>query len=227
LKEEKEVISQKVNTPGRRHGGGLAALAALACLFAIEAESSSSILAKIRAAYATAGSVSCTFVQTYAPAGFAATSPETGKLVLQAPDRVRFDYDGPEGKVFTFDGTSGRQYVAADRQLVVKRLAPGDRERLPIVFLESTEALLARYDAAETPAENGLVEVVLTPKKPGALKSASLLTLAATGEVKRLVLLDAAGNRTTFSFTQKIPGARRPDADFALSPPEGTKVLTE
>ncbi len=207
-----------------------ASLLVLSLLLSFEARSSSSssfILAKIRAAYATAGSVSCTFVQTYAPAGFAPTSPETGKLVLQAPDRVRFDYDGPEGKVFTFDGTAGRQYVAADRQLVVKRLAPGDRERLPIVFLESTEELLARYDAAEAPADNGLVEVVLTPKRRGALKSASLLAVAGTGEVKRLVLVDAAGNRTTFTLTQKIPGAKRPDADFALAPPEGTKILTE
>ena len=191
-------------------------------LLSSEARSSSSeILSKIRAAYATPGSVSCTFVQTYAPAGFAETSPETGKLLLQAPDRVRFDYDGPEGKVFTFDGTAGRQYVAADRQLVVKRLAPADRARLPIVFLESAEALLARYDAAEAPGENGLVEITLTPKKPASLKSASLLAVAATGEVKRLVLLDTAGNRTTFTFTQKIPGARRPDSDFALAPPGG------
>ncbi len=212
----------------------LASLATLCCLFTFEArpaeraESPSfAILAKIRAAYATPGSVSCTFVQTYAPAGFAATAPETGKLVLQAPDRVRFDYDGPEGKVFTFDGTSARQYVAADRQMVVKRLAPTDRERLPIVFLESTEALLARYDASEAPAENGLVEVTLTPKRAGALKSASLLALAATGEVKRLVLLDTAGNRTTFTFTQKLAGKSRPDAEFALAPPDGTKILTE
>ncbi len=229
----KTEISWKVNTPVRSRGGSRAALAslgALACLFTFEArpaQPAEVTLSKIRAAYSKSDSVSCTFVQTYAPAGFAPTSPETGKIVLQAPDRVRFDYDGPEGKVFTFDGTAGRQYVAADRQLVVKRLAPGDRERLPIVFLESTEALLARYDAAETPGENGLVEVVLTPKKPGALKSVSLLALAGTGEVKRLVLLDTAGNRTTFTLTQKIPGAKRPDSDFALAPPEGTKILTE
>jgi outer membrane lipoprotein-sorting protein len=235
-----------VNTPVRRHGGSHAAplplftfkerrakraeslILFLCLLLSSEARSASSaILAKIRAAYATPGSVSCTFVQAYAPAGFAPTSPETGRLVLQAPDRVRFDYDGPEGKVFTFDGAAGRQYVAADRQLVVMRLAPGDRERLPIVFLESTEALLARYDATETSGENGLVEVVLAPKKPGALKSLSLLALASTGEVKRLVLVDSAGNRTTFTLTQKISGAKRPDSDFALSPPEGTKVLTE
>jgi outer membrane lipoprotein carrier protein len=192
-----------------------------------KSSSSSSILAKIRAAYATPGSVSCSFVQTYAPAGFAPTAPETGTLVLQAPDKVRFDYDGPEGKVFTFDGTSARQYVAADRQLVVRRLAPSDRERLPIVFLESPDALLARYGATESAADNGLVEVALTPKRPGALKSLAVLALAATGEVKRLVLLDASGNRTTFTFTQKRSGTKRPDDTFALVPPEGTKILTE
>jgi outer membrane lipoprotein carrier protein len=195
-----------------------------------KAESSSSpsaILSKIRAAYATTGSVTCTYVQTYAPAGFAATAPETGTLVLQAPDRVRFDYDGPEGKVFTFDGTSGRQYVAADRQMVVRRLAPSDRERLPIVFLESAEVLLSRYDAAEAPAANGLVTITLTPKRPGALKSASLVAQAASGEVKKLVLVDAAGNRTTFTFTEKLSGKKRPDSEFALVPPDGTKILTE
>jgi outer membrane lipoprotein carrier protein len=209
----------------------------LPCLFSFEARpaqpaaapspGAATVLASVRKAYTSSPSVSCTFVQTYAPAGFSATAPETGRLVLQAPDRVRFVYDGPEGKVFTFDGTSARQYVAADRQMVVKRLAPGDRDRLPIVFLESTEALLARYDAVEKPAENGLVEVTLAPKRPGALRSAALLALAATGEVKRLVLLDAAGNRTTFTFTQKLSGQRRPDAEFALAPPDGTKILTE
>ncbi len=86
-------------------------------------------------------------MQTYAPSGFAETAPETGRLILQAPDRVRFDYDGPEGKVFTFDGKAGRQFVAADRQLVVRTLSPAEIARLPLVFLESTESLLARYAA--------------------------------------------------------------------------------
>ena len=192
-----------MKTPVRRHGGSLTArlplftfeerrakrAQSLVLVFLLflssEARSSSSsaILSKVRAAYATAGSVSCTFVQTYAPAGFSETAPETGKLVLQAPDRVRFDYDGPEGKVFTFDGTAARQYVAADRQMVVKRLGPGDRERLPLVFLESTDALLARYDASEKAGENGLVEVTLVPKKPLALKSLALLVLPASGAV--------------------------------------------
>ena len=165
-------------------------------------------------------------MQTYAPAGFAETAPETGRLVLQAPDRVRFDYDGPEGKVFTFDGKAGRQFVAADRQLVVRTLSPEEIARLPIVFLESPDALLARYAARAAATDGGLTELTLTPRAGGDPKSVTLLA-AASGEVKRLILVDAAGNRTTFTFTQKMPGPKRPDSDFALVPPEGTKILSE
>jgi len=203
-------------------------VSSLSFLFAFEARPAQpvEILSKIRAAYATPGSVSCTFVQTYAPAGFAETAPETGRLILQAPDRVRFDYDGPEGKVFTFDGKAGRQYVAADRQLVVRTLRPEERARLPLVFLESPEALLARYAARAAPTDTGLVELTLTPRAGADPKSLTILA-AATGDVKRLILVDAAGNRTAFTFTQKMSGPKRPDSDFALAPPAGTKILSE
>ncbi|MGZ5430755.1 MAG: LolA family protein [Thermoanaerobaculia bacterium] len=184
------------------------------------------VLASVRKAYSSSPSVSCAFVQTYAPAGFAETAPETGRLTLQAPDRVRFDYDGPEGKVFTFDGKAGRQLVAADRQLVVRTLTPEEIARLPLVFLESTESLLARYAARATARDAGLTELTLTPRAGGDPKSVTLLA-AASGEVKRLILVDAAANRTAFTFTQKMPGPKRPDSDFALVPPAGTKILSE
>ena len=199
-------------------------------LFAFEGRPASpdaqAVLASVRKAYASSPSVTCTFVQTYAPAGFAETAPETGRLILQAPDRVRFDYDGPEGKVFTFDGKAGRQLVAADRQLVVRTLTPAEIARLPLVFLESTESLLARYTARPVARDAGLTELTLTPRAGGDPKSVTLLATA-SGEVKRLILVDAAGNRTTFTFTQKMPGPKRPSSDFALVPPEGTKILSE
>ncbi len=139
---------------------------------------------------------------------------------------MRFDYDGPEGKVFTFDGKAGRQYVAADRQLVVRTLRPEERARLPLVFLESTEALLARYAARAARTDTGLVELTLTPLAGADPKSLTLLA-SGTGDVKRLILVDAAGNRTSFTFTQKMSGPKRPDSDFALAPPAGTKILSE
>ncbi len=184
------------------------------------------VFARVQKAYTSAPSFTANFVQTYAPAGFAAAAPETGRLTLQAPDQVRFDYDGPEGKLFTFDGKAARQYVAADKQMIVKTLRPEERERLPLLFLESPETVLRRYTVTAADSESGLVELTLSPKA-GSEPSRILLTVDTSGEVKRLVVMDAAGNRTTFAFSDKAAGPRRPASDFTLKPPPGTKVLAD
>ncbi len=184
------------------------------------------LLAKVREAYTSSPSVSATFVQTYAPAGFSETSPETGTLVLQVPNLVRFQYDGKDGKLFTFDGGTARQYVAADKQMVVKSLTAEERSRLPLLFLETTDALLARYTATSTARDNGLADLVLAPAAGGEPKRIEL-TVTADGEVKRLRIEDGSGNRTTFTFTGKTGGRARPATDFALVPPKGTRLITE
>ncbi|HEV8268819.1 MAG TPA: outer membrane lipoprotein carrier protein LolA [Thermoanaerobaculia bacterium] len=184
------------------------------------------LLARIRSNYTATPSVTANFLQTYAPAGFAETSPETGRLTLQAPHEIRFDYDGPEGKVFTFDGDAARQYVAADKQMVVKTLSAAEKSRLPLLFFASPESTLATYEASVNPGANGLADLVLVPKTKG---DASRLTLlvSPSGEVKRLTVVDAQSNKTVFTFTQAKGGAKHPDSTFALVPPAGTKILTD
>ncbi len=188
-----------------------------------------SVLAKVRRAYTASPATIVTFVQRYVPAGFTETGgAETGKLTVQPPNLLRFDYDGPEGKVYTFDGTTARQYVAEDRQLIVKALTPEERSRLPLLFLEDPASLLSRYDAALKPAEGGapgVVDLTLTPKREGETKEV-LVTAGPDGDVKKLVVLDTAGNRTTFTFTTKSASKRRPASDFKLVPPKGTKTIT-
>jgi outer membrane lipoprotein-sorting protein len=184
------------------------------------------VLSSVRRAYTASPSFTARFVQSYVPAGFAPASPETGSVTMAAPDRIRFDYDGKEGKLFTFDGTAARQYVAADRQLVVRTLTPDEKERLPLIFFESPEALLRRFTASAVAVESGLTEVTLTPRSGG--EPAKLeLAVAASGEVRRLVITDLAGNRTTFAFTGLVASGRRPAADFAPAPPPGTKVISD
>ena len=71
-----------------------------------------------------------------------------------------------------------------------------------------------------------VTELTLAPKTPGALKSL-VLTVSDAGEVKRLIVTDSSGNKTTFTFTLKRAGGKRPASDFALVPPSGTKVVTD
>lgn len=183
------------------------------------------LLGRIQRSYTKSPSVTASFVQTYAPAGFAATSPETGRLTLQAPSQLRFDYDGKDGKLFTFDGKTARQYVAQDRQMVEKALSSEDRARLPLLFFEGPDALLARFQASFRAVENGLTEVTLSPKAGGEAMRVVILA-GSSGEVKRLEITDSTGNRTTFTFTQQQVGRTRPASDFALVPPKGTRVVS-
>jgi outer membrane lipoprotein-sorting protein len=186
--------------------------------------SPTSMLERVQKKYSTSPSVRVTFVQTYAPAGFGETAPETGSLILQAPESLRFEYDGPEGKVFTFDGKAGRQYVARDKQMVVKGLSAEERARLPLLFLKEPAQVTAQFDIKVSEAPTGAVEMALNPKtgrEPGQIT----VTASRDGELKRLVILDVSGNRTTFTFTKFEAGKKRPAADFTLTPPAGTKIV--
>ena len=185
------------------------------------------LLERIRRSYTDHPSVTMSFTQSYAPAGFAETSPETGRMTLQAPTQIRFDYDGSDGKLFTFDGEAARQYVAADKQVIVKSLTPAERARLPLLFFDAPESILERYAASFTPISNGLSEIALMPKVSEGSPKSLTITAAPAGEVKRLVVVDEGGNRTTFTFTQRTVGAHRPASDFALVPPVGTKIVTD
>jgi outer membrane lipoprotein-sorting protein len=209
----------------------LAALAAALLLArapraAAESPDAPAVLRSIVNAYTAKPAYSMTFVQSYAPAGFPDASPETGTLTIQTPASLRFDYDGPEGKVYTFDGRAARQYVAVDKQIVLKTLTAAEKARLPLLFLQPPSEILDRFAAVAKQAGNGLVDLALTPRADADLKSVTALATPA-GELKRLVVLDGEGNRTTFTFTNLAPRKKRPVSDFALVPPKGTRVVGE
>ncbi len=182
------------------------------------------LLRSIVATYTGKPAFRMTFVQSYAPSGFPDASPETGTLTIQAPHFLRFDYDGPEGKLYTFDGRTAHQYVAADRQVMRKTLTAAEKERLPLLFLKPPAEVLDRFAAVVKPDGKGLLELTLTPRGESELKSVSALA-APSGELKRLVVLDAEENRTTFTFTKMEPAKKRPLSDFDLVPPKGTRVV--
>ena len=182
------------------------------------------LLAAIVRSYTSKPAFRMTFVQSYAPSGFPDATPETGTLTIQAPASLRFEYDGTEGKVYTFDGRTAHQYVAADRQVVRKTLTPSEKERLPLLFLEPPSEVFGRFAAAVARGANGLVELTLTPREAAELRSVAALAMP-SGELKRLVVVDGEGNRTTFTFTGLAPAKKRPVSDFTLVPPKGTRVV--
>lgn len=163
------------------------------------------------------------FTQTFTPAGFTKSRRETGVLVVQAPENLRFDYESPK-KTFTFDGKVARFYSPADRQMTVRELTEDDRAQLPLIFLEDADELRKRntLDVEEKPQG---ASVLVTPKDPASEVSWVRLGLAADGSPASLSFQSSAGDRTEFRFERFRTEAARDASAFDIHPPAGTRII--
>jgi outer membrane lipoprotein-sorting protein len=168
-----------------------------------------------------------TFAQTYTPSGFAGAKRESGAVWIQAPQRLRFEYVAPDSKVFTYDAGEGRFYSPEDGQLTVKKLSPEERARLPIVFLTDPDVLSAAYAITIEPADGGSQRLRFEPRAKRPELAWLRLAIAADGSVTALSYEDEGGNKTEFRFESWSTEKARPDADFRVTGPKGTRVIEQ
>jgi len=175
--------------------------------------------------YGPGAAHAASFVQTYTPAGFANARRESGTVWIQAPQRLRFDYTEPETKTFTYDAGEGRFYSPADKQLTVRKLSPEERARLPIVFLTDPAELSSQYAISLEAVGGGSDQLMLRPRTPRPELAWLRLTLAADGSVQGLSYETEGGDRTEFQFTGWRAEKLRPEADYRVVGPRGTRVV--
>ena len=186
----------------------------------------SAALARAVALYGDGAAHVSSFTQIYTPSGFATARRESGTVVLQVPQRVRFDYTAPEKKAFTYDAGEGRFFSPDDKQLTVRRLSEEEKARLPIVFLTQPADLGRQYEIAVEPGEAASsTRTLLTPRVPRPELAWLRLAIDGSGSVNGLSYQDSAGNRTEFRFEGWRTEKARPAADFRITGPPGTRIV--
>jgi outer membrane lipoprotein-sorting protein len=183
------------------------------------------VFARVSAHYGDGAAHAANFAQTYTPSGFATARRETGTIAIQAPQRLRFDYAGPEKKIFTYDAGEGRLFTPEDRQLTIRKLSLEDRSRLPIVFLTDPSELDRQYAITLEPGEGGGTRVLLTPRAPRPDLAWLRLSIAADGTLQALAYEDSSGSRSEFRFEAWRSEKARPASDYRITGPPGTRVL--
>jgi outer membrane lipoprotein-sorting protein len=186
-----------------------------------QAPPAADLLAKAAAAYGDGSAHAAAFTQIYTPAGFATSKREAGRVWIQAPQRLRFDYAAPDAKIYTYDAGEGRFFSPEDKQLAIRKLSPDERARLPLVFLESPADLAARYDI-QTDASGA---VLLKPRAGDSDLAWLKLVVAGSGMVDNLSYEDTAGNRSEFRFEGWTTEKARPSADYRITGPKGTRIV--
>jgi outer membrane lipoprotein carrier protein len=182
-------------------------------------------LHRAQALYADGRSHAARFVHTYTPAGFANAKKESGEIWIQTPQRLRFEYNAPEKKIFTYDGAEGRLYVPEDRQLTLQKFSEDQRERLPVLLLTDPERFSREYSVTPEPGSAGADRMVLKPRAPRPELGWLRITIAKDGTIPELAYEDASGNRTEFQFSGWREQKARPEVDFRITGPAGTRIL--
>jgi outer membrane lipoprotein carrier protein len=152
-----------------------------------------------------------------------------GRVVFEKPGKMSWTYDQPNGNRVVSDGKILKVYEQENQQMFEQ---PVDKSQYPaaLSFLLGQGSITGSFtlrtlDAAAMKYENGWV-LEGTPKDPTpAYQKVLLYVDAATSQVRRVLILDAQGNRNRFEFVNPVVNTPVPPGEFNFTPPSGTQVV--
>jgi len=164
-----------------------------------------------------------------------------GKVVFKKPGMMRWDYAKPNGQVFASDGKKLLIYQPPEEgekngQLIERAL---EEDQLPSAFsfLTGTGNLEQDFEVrllehGDERFQDGYV-LQLVPRKPTPNYEQLVFYVRTfsdgdkrAGVVQRVLIIDAAGNRNRFDFSNIKFNREVPDKRFSYRPPRGTQRVT-
>jgi len=194
-------------------------------------------LSSVQTFYEQTRDVSAEFFQTYVNKLYDRTDKSRGHVVFKKPGKMRWDYAKPNGKVIV--ASSGKLLVyepgeePGDKgQVLEQSFAQADLPQA-MSFLLGTGKLADDFDAklldaAREGFANGQV-LELRPKKPNPHFDRLLFfvesSAALRGLVRRIVIVDASGNRNRFDFSAFKFNSGTPESTFEWRPPADARKV--
>jgi outer membrane lipoprotein carrier protein len=188
----------------------------------------------VQAFYDQTRDVRASFYQTYVNKLYQRTDRSSGRVVFKKPGRMRWDYDKPNGKVIVSNGQKLLVFEPGEDgdkgQLLEQQIG---QAQLPqaLAFLMGTGRLERDFTfrlldpRREGYASGDVLE--LRPKQPSPHYDRILFyverTPALRGLVRRLLIIDANGNRNRFDFSALKFNTSVADQLFDWRPPQGTR----
>ena len=184
---------------------------------------------RVQKFYDTSKTFKARFTQTYTIKVQDVKKVSTGKVVFEKPGKMSFQYDAPNGNRVVSDGTTIKVYEKENEQMyelaVTKSQFPAALSFLMGKGQLTRDFTLRLLDAAAMSFEGGYV-LEGTPKDATPAYQKMLLYVdGQTNQVRRVLILDAQGNRNRFDFDAPVVNDPVAKDEFNFSPPPGTKVI--
>jgi outer membrane lipoprotein carrier protein len=168
------------------------------------------------------------FLQALISGALGSGLEESGRLYVKRPGRMRWDYRDPDTKVAIVDGDRTWLYLQDEAQLILGRL--GEEGALLPSLIAAERRLADEFDAdlIATPegGGDGAFWLRLRPRLAADSFESVVVTLRPPGfAIESAEVLDSAGNRMLYRFSEMRRNTGVPDDLFRFEPPAGTTIL--
>ncbi len=190
------------------------------------------VVAGVQKFYNTANKFEARFRQKYTNSVIGKTSTSDGKVYIEKPGKMRWDYSAPDVKYYISDGTTLWVYEKVNKQAFKQSL---QNQLLPvaITFLYGQGDLAKDFTPSLDPGKfggKGDLVVKLVPRQPTAqYKALWLVVDPADYHVKESIIQEVSDNLNSFTFADiKLNAAAKYSSDkyFKFVPPKGVKVIS-
>ncbi len=168
------------------------------------------------------------FKQRYQVKAYNKRKDSEGSVIFEKPGRMSWRYTNNGNRVVS-DGKVIKVYEAENKQMYEQ---PMDKSQYPaaLAFLVGGGNLkksfkLRKLDAKQMQFEGGYVLEGVPKEATPAYQKILLYVDSSTYQVRRVLLLDAQGNRNRFDFVTPTVNEKIPAGEFEFKPPAGTQVI--
>jgi outer membrane lipoprotein carrier protein len=187
-----------------------------------------SLIAQVESRYGRMRGLAADFEQVYRAPGLRERR-EHGRLVLQRPRRMRWEYDPKPGKLFVVNGREVWFYVPADREATHADASAVSDARFPFLFLLGQTNLRREFRSITLVERNdarggtGTRLLRIVPRKGAGLREI-FLEVYPDGRIVRVSLTDEGGAVSEVSLSNVRENYVAPASAFDFVPPPGVTV---
>ena len=169
--------------------------------------------------------VEADFSQTIDTPALPEPQVESGRMFLERPGRMRWEYTRPQGKLAVADGRDSWLWLPEDRVAITAPIGGTERDSGVSLLMQDRPDLIGRFTVDWAPGLKGAPRPLrLRPREAGGPYDALLVIVDDTGFPRELIVIDPLGGRLTYRFANLRFSNRLDPALFVFSPPPGATV---
>jgi outer membrane lipoprotein carrier protein len=193
-------------------------------------EPDASVIAdRVQAFYDKTRTFTAGFKQRYVPKFYPDKIKNSqGQVIFEKPGKMSWRYTNNGNRVVS-DGKTLKVYEKENKQMYEQPMAKSQYPAA-LAFLVGggnlkKEFKLRKLDAKQLGFEGGFV-LLAEPHEPTPAYQKMLLYVdSGTYQVRRVLLLDAQGNKNRFDFVNPVVNKAAPQNEFQFTPPPGTQII--